>query len=165
MTTALEGGEGSVSRPGRSLPSGKIRHPLYRRLGGPQGWSGQVRKIWPQPGFDPRSVQPVVSRYCGYATRNSCYLSVWEMKGSADAGNICPCCWNEELCLCFFFFVTQSVEREWTRQATSLLLNIGAHGLNHCRSGKAIRITYSECVYSLRYPTCGAHATYCRVVQ
>jgi len=30
-------GEGSASRPGRSLPSGKIRYPLYRRLGGPQG--------------------------------------------------------------------------------------------------------------------------------
>ena len=28
----------------------------------------------------------------------------------------------------------------------SVLLNIGARGLNHCRSGKAIRITYSECV-------------------
>jgi len=37
MTTALEGGEGSVSRPGRSLPLGKTRYPLYRRLGGPQG--------------------------------------------------------------------------------------------------------------------------------
>ena len=47
MTTALEGGEGSASRPGRSLPPGKSRYPLYRRLGGPQGRSGQVRKISP----------------------------------------------------------------------------------------------------------------------
>jgi hypothetical protein len=45
MTAALEGGEGSASRPGRSLPPGKTRYPLYRRLGGPQGRSGQVRKI------------------------------------------------------------------------------------------------------------------------
>ena len=45
MTTALEGGERSASRPGRSLPPGKSRYPLYRRLGGPQGRSGQVRKI------------------------------------------------------------------------------------------------------------------------
>jgi len=44
MITALEGGEGSASRPGRSLPPGKTRYPLYRRLGGPQGWSGQLRK-------------------------------------------------------------------------------------------------------------------------
>ena len=39
---ALEGGEGSASRPGRFLPPGKTRYPLYRRLGGPQGRSGQV---------------------------------------------------------------------------------------------------------------------------
>ena len=38
-------GEGSASRPGRFLPSGKTRYPLYRRLGRPQGWSGQVQKI------------------------------------------------------------------------------------------------------------------------
>ena len=36
--------EGSASRPGRSLPSGKTRYPLYRRLGGPQGRSGEVRE-------------------------------------------------------------------------------------------------------------------------
>ena len=63
MITALEGGEGSASRPGRSLPLGKTRYPLYRRLGGPQGRYGQVRKISPTPGFDPRNVQPVASRY------------------------------------------------------------------------------------------------------
>ena len=45
MTTALEGGEGSASRPGRNLPPGKTRYPLYKGLGGPQGRSGQVRKI------------------------------------------------------------------------------------------------------------------------
>ena len=33
-------GEGSESRPGRSLPPGKTRYPLYRRLGGPHGRSG-----------------------------------------------------------------------------------------------------------------------------
>ena len=37
MTTALEGGEGSASRPGRSLTPEKTRYPLYRSLGGPQG--------------------------------------------------------------------------------------------------------------------------------
>jgi hypothetical protein len=69
MTTALEGGEGSASRPGRSLPQAKTRYPLYRRLCGPQGWSGQVRKISLPPGFDPRTVQPVASRYTDNATR------------------------------------------------------------------------------------------------
>jgi hypothetical protein len=41
--------------------------PLYRRLGGPQGQSGQVQKILPPPGFDSQTVQPVVSRYTDWA--------------------------------------------------------------------------------------------------
>jgi hypothetical protein len=44
-------GEGTTSRRGRSLPPGKTRYPLYRRLGGPQGRSGQVRKISPPTGI------------------------------------------------------------------------------------------------------------------
>ena len=46
-----------------ALPLGKTRYPLYRRLGGPQGRSGWVRKISPPSGLDPRIVQPVASRY------------------------------------------------------------------------------------------------------
>ena len=56
-------GEGSASRPGRSLPPGKSRYLLYRSLGGPQGRSGQVRKISPPRRFDPRTVQLIASRY------------------------------------------------------------------------------------------------------
>ena len=44
-------GEGSASRPGHSLPPGKARYPSYRRLGGPQGRSGQLRKISPPTGI------------------------------------------------------------------------------------------------------------------
>ena len=62
-------GEGSASRPGRSLPPGKTRYPLCMRLGGPQDRSGQVRKISPPQGFNPRTVRPVASRYSDYATR------------------------------------------------------------------------------------------------
>jgi hypothetical protein len=50
-----------------ALPPGKTRNSLYRRLGGPQGRSGRGRKISPPPGFDPRTVQPVASRYTYYA--------------------------------------------------------------------------------------------------
>jgi hypothetical protein len=46
-----------------ALPPEVTRYTLYRRLGGPQGQSERVRKISPPPGFDPRTVQPVVSRY------------------------------------------------------------------------------------------------------
>ena len=50
-----------------ALPPGKTRYPLYRRLGGPQGRSGRVRKISPPPWFDPRTVHPVASSYTEYA--------------------------------------------------------------------------------------------------
>jgi hypothetical protein len=72
MTTALEGGEESALCPGCSLPLGKTWYPLYRRLGGPQGRSGQVRKISPPPRFDPRTVQPVASPYTDWANRPTC---------------------------------------------------------------------------------------------
>jgi hypothetical protein len=55
--------EGSASRPGRILPLGNTRYPLYRRLGGLQGRFGQLLKISPPPGFDPRTIQSVPSRY------------------------------------------------------------------------------------------------------
>jgi len=63
MTTAVEGGEGSASRPGRSLPPGKTRYLLYRRLGGPQSRSGQVRKISPPPDRPARSQSLYRLRY------------------------------------------------------------------------------------------------------
>jgi hypothetical protein len=41
LTSALDGGEWSASRPGRALPPGKeSRYSLYRWLGGPQSRSG-----------------------------------------------------------------------------------------------------------------------------
>jgi hypothetical protein len=48
-------------------PRKETRYPLYRRVDGHQGRSGRARKIWPPSGFDPRTVQPVVSRYTDYA--------------------------------------------------------------------------------------------------
>jgi hypothetical protein len=49
-----------------ALPPGTTSYPLYRRLGRPQGRFERVLKISPPPGFDPRTVQPVVSRYTDY---------------------------------------------------------------------------------------------------
>jgi hypothetical protein len=62
LTSALDVVGGQRHDPA-ALPPGKTRYPLYRRLGEPQGRSGRVRKISPTPGFDPRTVQPVVSRF------------------------------------------------------------------------------------------------------
>jgi hypothetical protein len=46
-----------------ALPQGKARYQLYRRLGRPQGRCGRVQKISLPHGFDPRTTQPVASRY------------------------------------------------------------------------------------------------------
>ena len=51
MTAALEGGEWSAARPGRTLPPGKTRYPFYRKLCGPQGWSGRAEKSRPHRDF------------------------------------------------------------------------------------------------------------------
>ena len=58
MTAALEGGEWSAARPGRTLPPRKTRYPFYRRLGGPQGRSGRAENLVPT-GIRSRTVQPV----------------------------------------------------------------------------------------------------------
>ena len=62
LTSALDGVGGQRHVPA-DLPLGKTRYPLYRRLDGPQGMSEWVWKISPPPGFDPRTVQSVTSRY------------------------------------------------------------------------------------------------------
>ena len=61
-------GEWSAARPGRTLPPGKKRCPIYRRLGGPQGRSGRAGNLVPT-GIRSRTVQPVVSLYTDRTTR------------------------------------------------------------------------------------------------
>ena len=62
LTSTLDGVGGQRHAP-TALPQAKTRYPMYERLGGAQGQSGQVRKTSPTQGFDPRTVQPVESRY------------------------------------------------------------------------------------------------------
>ena len=61
-TLALDGGGWSTPRPGRFTPR-KDPVPTVQEAGWVPGRSGEVRKISPPPGFDPRTVQPVASRY------------------------------------------------------------------------------------------------------
>ena len=51
LISALDGVGGQRHVPA-ALPPRKTRLTLYRRMDGPQGRSGQVRKISPPPGFD-----------------------------------------------------------------------------------------------------------------
>jgi hypothetical protein len=51
VTLPLLGGVGGKRHALAALPPGKTRYPLHRRLGSPQGRSGQVRKISPPTGI------------------------------------------------------------------------------------------------------------------
>ena len=70
MTTALEGVSGQQHAPRRTLSTGKSRYPLYRRLGGPQGRSERAGNL-ASSGFDPWTVQSIVSRYTDWATQST----------------------------------------------------------------------------------------------
>jgi len=54
-------GKWSAACRGRTLPPGKTRYPLHRRLGGPQGRSERAENVV-LIGIRSRTVQPVVSR-------------------------------------------------------------------------------------------------------
>jgi hypothetical protein len=54
--------------PGHFTSGKESQYPLYRRLGGPQGRSGRVRKISFPPGFDSQTIQPVAGRFTDYGT-------------------------------------------------------------------------------------------------
>ena len=68
MNAELEGGEWSAARTSPTLPLGKTRYLLYRRLCGPQGLSGRAENLVPS-GIRFRTVQPLVSRYTDRATQ------------------------------------------------------------------------------------------------
>ena len=55
--SAVEWGGSSMLHPSCFTPRNENQNPLYRRLGGPQGWSRWVQKILPPPRFDPQTVQ------------------------------------------------------------------------------------------------------------
>ena len=77
MTAALEGGEWSAARLGRTSPPGETRYPFYMRLGGPQGRL-DGRKISSPPGFDPGPSSPVAQslyRLSYRAHRNTSYVT------------------------------------------------------------------------------------------
>ena len=65
LTSALDEGW-STQRPGRFTPAKETQYPFYRRLGGHQALSGQVRKVSPAPGSDPRTIQSLVICYTDY---------------------------------------------------------------------------------------------------
>jgi hypothetical protein len=63
-------GMGDQRHVSAALSSGKTRYLLYRRLGGPKGRSGRVRKIWSLTGI--RSPDPLTCSKSLYRLRYPC---------------------------------------------------------------------------------------------
>jgi len=91
LTSELDG-VGDQRHVSADLTPEKTRYPLYRWLGGQQGRSGQVRKISPPQGFDPRAAQPVASRYTECAIPAHYEISV------------CVCVYIY-VCICIFIYI------------------------------------------------------------
>jgi hypothetical protein len=138
QTSALEGSEGSALRPGHFIPPGKTRCPLYSSLGGPQGRSGQVWKIWPSPAFNPRTIQPVASHYTDWATGPTVNEIMWKnmfWDGQPTDGNIIRrmlfACWiprttdtNSEYVIFISFFSTTAGTWKLRYETFVILFNI-----------------------------------------
>ena len=69
LTSALDavGGQRHATA---ALSPVKAWCPFYRRLGGTKSRSGRVRKMYPQLGFDPRTIQPLASHYTDWAIQD-----------------------------------------------------------------------------------------------
>ena len=74
MTAALEGGEWSAARPGRTLPPGKSRYPFYRRLGAINLY---IKVKWSRyrPGVDQRVGRIIALLFHDHGTRRGWVVS------------------------------------------------------------------------------------------
>jgi hypothetical protein len=63
LTWALDGMGGRRHAPAALPPEKETRYPLFRRLDRPRAGMDGYEKSGPSPGFDPRTVQSVASRY------------------------------------------------------------------------------------------------------
>ena len=110
MTTALEGDEGSASRPGRSLPPEEAR-----RVPGPV-WTAE--NLAPPPGFDPRTVQPVANRYTDWVTRPIIRTGKWtKWPENGDSIGLKYCPWSFNFCLILRGTI-------WKKKMNSIWLNL-----------------------------------------
>jgi hypothetical protein len=80
LTSALDGGKWSKSRPGCFTRWKRSRYPVLRRLCEPDGRSGQMwrrENLLPPPGFEPLIFQPIESFNYDYAIPSHCRWVVY----------------------------------------------------------------------------------------
>jgi hypothetical protein len=86
LTSVLNGSGWLTPYTGCFTPGVETQYPLCRRLGGPQGKSGQVQKILPPLGCEPQTVQPLAG--CCSDTENNINSNY------CDCCCCCHACWN-----------------------------------------------------------------------
>jgi hypothetical protein len=114
--------------------------PLYRRLRGPQGRSGRVQKTSPQPGFDPRTVQSLASRYSDWAT---------PVHKTYSPSQTVSCTWKKILCSlhhwhkiisCSYWYVNLRMFKHFVSRKTRYPLYRRLRG-SQGRSGRVQKIS------------------------
>jgi hypothetical protein len=97
LPSALDGGWVVNATSPPFCPLGMTRCLLYRRLFGPQGRFGRLRKTSPPPGFDPHIFQPVACRYTDWAVQ-TCVPSYDLIFSHSTLGpvEVQSICWQDE---------------------------------------------------------------------
>ena len=140
MTAALDGGEWSAARPGRTLLPGKARCPFYRRLGGLQGRSGRAENLVPT-GIRSRTVHPAVSRYIDWAIRPAfnIYVTSKNMGCMIMKFNVI---WNDMVVHVIIFWYNSRERTEYKNMKNLMYPNVFSK--------------YELCLLKRDYPVCSA---------
>ena len=122
LTTVLDWSGWLTPRLGHFTTGKDTRYPLYRRLSGPLDLTGQVRKISPPPEFDPRTVQPLLSRssdssnLCNFLPSKDANALAWHLRQGwscpihfhAALSPIVLACTSQTVCLSTYLFILHS---------------------------------------------------------
>jgi hypothetical protein len=87
LTSALYWGGWLTPSPARFTPGRETHLPICRRLDGPRGRCGLMRRISPPPGLGFRTFQPVASRYIDYTKLD--WLTCGKKIVYAESGGTC----------------------------------------------------------------------------
>jgi hypothetical protein len=107
-------GVGGQCHPLATLPTGKTRYLLYRKLRGPQGQSGWVWIILAPLGFNPRTIQPILSCYTNWAIL--VHHDVFVFK---KINNLCAV-WS--YCMLYYYYLVNSQDQICTSHVIYILM-------------------------------------------
>jgi hypothetical protein len=121
----------------------ETRYPLYRRLGGPHGRSGQGQKISPPPGFDPWTVQPVASCYSDYAilTHYCVHLNFFKLF-QVFHNKKCHFICSESILNCLYNFLQGTLFLNICRYSEDFVLDVKCFIIVCCNSPREVTLQH-----------------------